>query len=279
MLVPFINFVLYSNVFIALCALAMTMQTYWVLELENETSPALLGLVFFSTLVIYALHRLVSLSKVDKSLNVARFRVIGHYHKHIQFYTVVAVVGLAICFFSLERGTQLALVLPGILSLGYVLPFLGKQKKRLRDIHFVKIFLIAIVWSYVTVLLPILEHRLIFDWNIVGMLLERMLFIFIITLPFDLRDWDIDQHINVRTIPAVIGARKTVGLGVVLLCIWLAITFDLYERGIWAALVLTAFVTMVLLWLSPNQKKDYFFTGLVDGTMILQAILVYFFMK
>lgn len=279
MLVPFINFVLYSNIFIAVCAIAMTIQTYWVLGIESRTSPALLGLVFFSTWVIYALHRLVSLSKVDKSLNITRFKVIGHYHKHIQLYSVAATVGLAICFFNLARTTQLALVLPAILSLGYVLPFLGKQKKRLRDIHFIKIFLIAVVWSYVTVLLPVLEHQLVFDWNIGGMLAERMLFIFIITLPFDLRDWEIDQHNNVHTIPAVIGAKKTVWLGMVLLLIWLAITFDLYNNNIWSALFITAFLTSILLGLSPNQKKDYFFTGLVDGTMILQAALVYLLMK
>jgi 4-hydroxybenzoate polyprenyltransferase len=268
---------LYSNIFIAICAVAMTFQTYWILGIDYKTSPALAGLVFFSTWVIYAIHRLVSLDKVDKSLKVDRFQIIAHYQRHIQFYTFLATIGVGVCFFFLQPITQVALVLPGLLSLGYVIPFLGEQKKRLRDINFIKIFLIAIVWSYVTVLLPLLEYQIPIDANIVGMFVERMLFIFIITLPFDLRDWEIDRRNGVQTLPAVLGVSKTLEVAFVLLLLWLGMTYFLYSSTIWGGLVLTGIITGGLIGLSPKQKQDYFFTGLVDGTMILQAVLIYFF--
>jgi 4-hydroxybenzoate polyprenyltransferase len=273
-MVKFINFLLYSNIYIALCAVAMTAQTLYVFDINTKTSPALLGLVFFSTLVIYALHRLVSLSKVDKSLSVERFNVIGVYKKHIQTYTGLGIVGGGVCFFFLNRPTQYALVLPALLSLGYVIPFLGNKKLRLRDVHFLKIFLIAIVWSYVTVLLPLLAYNLTIGSREVGVLLERVLFIFVITLPFDLRDWEIDKKNQVRTVPATIGVKNTLRLAILILIIWCLLVFQIYSLSIAFALLISGISTGIFVYHSPQQKHDYYFTALMDGTMILQYVLV-----
>ena len=276
-MIRFINFVLYSNIYIAICALAMTIQSLLILEKDIQTSPALLGLVFFSTLVIYALHRLVSLNKVDTSLEVKRFDVIGKYKSHIQIYALLSVLGGAVCFFYLQWETQLALVLPAVLSLGYVIPFLGNKKLRLRDLHFVKIFLIAIVWAYVTVLLPALEHEVALDLSLFGMLLERALFIFAITLPFDLRDWEIDKHNNVKTIPAVIGVPNTMRLAMLVLVVWMSICGVTYPVWVWPALAVSGLTTAYFIYRSPAQQHDYYFTALIDGTMWIQAILVLLF--
>jgi 4-hydroxybenzoate polyprenyltransferase len=270
----FINFLLYSNIYIAFCAVAMTAQTLYIFDINIKTSPALLGLVFFSTLVIYALHRLVSLSKVDKSLEVERFNVIGTYKQHIQIYAGLGILGGGVCFFCLNRPTQYALVLPALLSLGYVIPFMGNKKLRLRDVHFIKIFLIAIVWSYVTVLLPFLECDITIGIRELGILLERVLFIFVITLPFDLRDWEIDQRNQVRTIPATIGVKNTLRLAFFILIIWTLLVFQIYNLSIAVALLISGISTGILVYYSPKQKHDYYFTALMDGTMILQCILV-----
>jgi len=274
-MVKFINFLLYSNIYIAFCAVAMTAQTLYVFDINIKTSPALLGLVFFSTLVIYALHRLVSLSKVDKSLEVERFKVIGTYKRHIQIYAGLGILGGGICFFALSRPTQYALVLPALLSLGYVIPFMGNKKLRLRDVHFVKIFLIAIVWSYVTVFLPFLEFKIAIGIRELGILLERVLFIFVITLPFDLRDWEIDKKNQVRTIPATIGVKNTLRLALFILIIWGLFFFKMYPLPIALALLISGISTGILVYYSPRQKHDYYFTALMDGTMILQYVLVF----
>jgi len=269
-----INFLLYSNIFIACCAVAMTAQTLWALQIPLKTSPPLVGLVFFSTLVIYAIHRLVSLNKIDKKIRGSRFDVTQQYKSHIQLYALLSVVGGSYCFFLLNRATQVALVLPAILSLGYVIPFLGNRKLRLRDINFLKIFLIAIVWAYVTVLLPILEFGVEWNEQVIGLLAERLLFIFVITLPFDIRDWEIDKHNEVKTIPALIGVAATIRLAIALLVVWLLICWWVYPMAMAVGITLTAVFTAYLLWMTPKQQHDYFFTALVDGTMIIQATLV-----
>ena len=276
-MVKFINFLLYSNIYIAFCAVAMTAQTLYVFDIDIKTSSALLGLVFFSTLVIYALHRLVSLSKVDKSLDVERFKVIGAYKEHIQIYAGLGILGGGVCFFCLNRPTQYALILPALLSLGYVIPFMGNKKLRLRDVHFIKIFLIAIVWSYVTVLLPFLEFKIAIGVRELGILLERIFFIFVITLPFDLRDWEIDKKNQVRTIPATIGVKNTLLLALFILLIWALLFSTIYPLSIILALLISGLSTGLLVYYSPKQQHDYYFTALMDGTMLLQYILVLVF--
>lgn len=291
-LVNVINWLLYSNIFIALCAVAMTLQTLFLLQQEWKTSLALLGLVFFSTWFIYALHRLVSWRKLNASLDIPRFQIIGNYQSHIKIYAVLAAILAAICFFYLEQRTQWALLLPALLSLGYVLPFIGKRQLRLRDLPFIKIFLIAGVWSYVTVLLPLLEAGIHLQMNgirsithlILPSFLERALFIFIITLPFDLRDWKLDQHHAVKTVPTALGPKRTIYLGLCLLLCWSLIITALYPWPLLLGGYATALWTGILLWHTLRIEKkgeeiqvvehDYYYTGLIDGTMIVQVVLI-----
>jgi 4-hydroxybenzoate polyprenyltransferase len=168
-----------------------------------------------------------------------------------------------------------------------VIPFLGRTKEkkglRLRDLNWIKIFLIAIVWAYVTVILPILEVRAV-QWADLLILLERMVFIFMITLPFDIRDLKVDDFNNVKTIPAVYGIPKTMQLvlfsflfSMLLVIINYAIipSKPLYFALFGLSLSLTS--TYIFIRISIDKTDDYYFTGLLDGTMWLQFVCVWIF--
>jgi len=258
----------------------MCAQTQFILT-EKLTLNWLLGLIFFSTLFVYALHRIIGISKVSEFREMERYAVIEKFKHHISFYALVAGVGSAICFWNISMPIKLSLIIPGIISLGYVLPFLS-GKKRLRDFNHIKIFLIAIVWSWVTVFLPALEIGVATTLPVGLMILERMIFIFAITLPFDIRDLKVDSHSEVKTIPAVIGIEKTKTLGTLSLAaaFGLAVT-NWFSGGYNVDVVLGISVSFLSTWLfiqkSDQIKHDYFFTGIIDGTMILQFILIWGF--
>ena len=184
----------------------------------------------------------------------------------------------AICFFQLQFYTQLALLLPAALSLAYVLPFIGQSKKRLRDLNFIKIALIALVWAYVTVLLPLIEWEVALRFEHLLIYSERCLFIFAITLPFDIRDWAIDKKQGVLTIPAIIGVFKTKILGTATLLGWLILSALLYPIPILGSFICSALLSVALLWGSHSKRSDFYYTGLVDGTILFQYILVQLFL-
>lgn len=280
-----IDLFLYSNAYIAFAAVALTWQTQLILfgsfELDNLSI-----LVFFATMLIYASHRLVGLFSVKEFLKEGRFYIINTYKSHIWIYTGIALIGLAYAFFQVSFRIQMALVIPGLISFGYVLPFLGigkKRKLRLRDLNWIKIFLIAVVWGYVTVILPILEVRNVI-WSDVLIFMERAIFIFMITLPFDIRDLKVDQHNNVKTIPAVYGVAKTMQLvliSLVSLIILVGINYlMLPESPIYFAfhgLLLSLISTYIFIRISVDKTDDYYFTGLLDGTMWIQFLCVWLF--
>lgn len=276
----FINLVLYSNLWIALCAVAMVLQTELIFLQEIRWSNYA-AFVFTATLFVYALHRVVGLEKVAAFQEKGRFLVISNFKSHIALYAVVA--GLACLYFFIQIAwwAQVALIVPGILSLGYVLPIFGR-KRRLRDFDFIKIFLIAIVWSWVTVLIPAIYCGQVFSIELLIMAAERAIFIFALTLPFDIRDLQVDQHTGVKTIPAAIGKKNAKllafsSLALMLILVQINISNGFYLNLSLLPFLLSALVTAVFIYTADDQRHDYFYTAGVDGMMILQAVLIYFF--
>ena len=273
-----INLILYSNLWIALAALAMTAQTQLLLSGQVQPTP-LLGFILFATLFLYAVHRIVGLEKAQPFLKKGRFFVISRFLSHITFYAIAAGLGAAVFFLQLSFRLQLAAVAPSLIALGYVLPFLS-GRRRLRDLSYVKIFLIAIAWSWITVLLPALELGMGWSIPMLIMLLERAFFIFAITLPFDIRDLEVDAYNQVKTLPAQLGYRRTKALALACLLIMTALAglnyhIDVYGAGVFSALLLSALIAFALIYFADKVKHDYYFSGLIDGAMVLQFVLVW----
>ncbi|MEO1714584.1 MAG: hypothetical protein AAFU60_14730, partial [Bacteroidota bacterium] len=198
---PLVNLVLYGNFWIALAALCLTWQTeFLLLGAFNPYSEAA-WLNFGGTLFLYALHRLVGMEKVKAFADQGRYYIIARYASHIKVYSVLGALLAAWFFWQLSWSTRWIMILPGILSLGYVLPILAGGK-RLRDLHYLKIFLVAGVWSWLTVIVPAWELGLGANIPAWVLFFERSLFVFSITIPFDIRDLQVDQHTQVQTIPA-----------------------------------------------------------------------------
>lgn len=280
----FIDLLFYGNFWIALCALSLFWQTEWILTTDIQFDD-LAAFVFSSTLFLYAAHRIVGLRRVQKFTNKGRYLVIQKFRIHIFAYAFLGGVGAAYFFFQLPTNLQLIVIAPSLLSLGYVIPLFGKDR-RLRDFSFIKIFLVAIVWAWVTVALPWFQIHDTFSSEAVLMFLERTLFIFAITIPFDIRDLRVDKDTNVNTIPSRIGIRKSLYLSYAALCFMIIISSYLFATGLYSVsvyygILLSFLTTSILVYLTPRQDHDYFFTGAMDGTMMLQflfVVLLSFFM-
>lgn len=273
----FVDLILYSNLWIATGALAMSLQTQLILS--GTISPNSLDwFIFASTLFLYAIHRLVGLQKVKSPESQSRYIVIAKFKSHIFFYAVVS--GIASLYYFLQFGTnlQLYIVLPSLISLAYVLPVLY-QGKRLRDVGVIKIFLIAVSWAVITVLLPVIYLQQPLNNAILLLLLERALFVFAITIPFDIRDLSIDHLSNVSTIPGVLGVKKSILVSYICLLANALLSSYLYlvvypEFSIFLGVMLSLLCSSTLFYYTPKANHDYFYTGLVDGMLIFQFLLI-----
>jgi 4-hydroxybenzoate polyprenyltransferase len=274
-----VNFLLYGHFWIAAAALAMCWQTEWLLT--GHLSFGWLPVVVTSgTLSLYALHRLVGLRSVAPFRHRGRFRVIARFRWHILLYLVVFGTVAAIGFFLLPSYLQWALATPCLLALAYVLPLFGAGR-RLRDLHYLKIFLVAIAWAWITAAVPARAAGLLGTFPAWLLIAERSCFIFAITLPFDLRDREIDRFTGVQTLPRLLGPLRTKRLaaGVLLLtAAWAGLNAHLgtYSWPVLSGLWLALAVAGGLVWRARGTESDYYYTGWIDGTMILQFVLILF---
>lgn len=274
-----INLFLYGHFWIAAAALAMTIQTHLLLKGEWEWS-FLDGFVASGTLTIYALHRLVALHMSANNIKSSRFEIMQTYRWHIITYAGLAAVIAACFYWFLNPQLQLSLLVPNLIALGYVLPLLNGR--RLRDLPYLKIFLIALSWAWITVVAPAQSIDVAIDSSILIIALERACFIFAITIPFDIRDLAQDKDTQVDTLPGHWGikrAKKVALAAILIMMILIGVSYGTgqYQLSTTFALWLSALSSALFIWWASPNKHDYYFTGLLDGTMIIQLILVVLF--
>jgi len=158
------------------------------------------------------------------------------------------------------------------LHMVYTLPIFTNGK-RLRDFAFIKIFLVSIVWALTTGGLILLGDDASLQYLTTGLVYSLSLYCYImaITLPFDVRDLAVDKELNVSTIPSRIGRKWTLRLSLILL--FFAMTF-IFLLPISAKFTGSLTITYLL---SGILIHDYWYSGLLDATMMLPLISLLIF--
>ncbi len=271
------DLILYSSVFVALCAVALVTLSGKLIGVDPEIT-IYTRFTFFSVIMLYSIHRIMGIKKVEAFEHEGRFAVIKKYRYHILVYGIAGLAGALYYFLRFDLQLQKLVILPAGLSLLYVIPFLPGHN-RLRDVHLVKIFTIAVTWAWVTAFIPLHIAFDEFRWPIVFAFLERALFVFAITIPFDIRDLEVDAHTGVRTLPILLGTKKSKILAIGCLALHLIIVLSLSWMGFYTGHIIIPYllfflVTAVLINKSAHGLSDYYYSGLLDGTMILQWLLV-----
>jgi 4-hydroxybenzoate polyprenyltransferase len=275
-----LGFILYGNFIIALCATMSVLSTVVLFDSfvdENDIKLALF--VGAATFFLYNIHKPITYFLRQQFIDNQRFTRTKQFRGPLSIWSIFAVFYCLYFFFYLKLNSQILLILTAILSLSYVLPILGKGR-RLRDLSYLKIFLIALVWSFTTVLLPYLDRNKplsnIYIWQL---FIERACFIFALCLPFDIRDIDWDSQTNVKTIPLSIGAKKSKIVGIfalIIACLMVILLKNATFYSDYLSLKLSVIyaITALILLKTHKNRPDYFFYGLVDGMIILQSLVI-----
>lgn len=281
-LVSILDFLLFSNLFIAICAVAQGLVTYHLLNARPDWY--ILAILFFGTIGVYNFSMLLSKPKNPENAQFARVRWIFSHHRLIISITLISVlclIPLGLIYLSIEG--KLLMIFTALLALCYNIPFLtlNNQKIGLRNIPGIKLFLIALVWSISCVLLPVVELEQNHQINIstaetLLLVAKRFMFIAAITIPFDIRDLFQDKLYALKTIPVMLGERKAMIFCQILLIGYLALLL-LFSQTINAdiiALTLTLILTGWLIFRSNLKKNEYYYFLYLDGTMLLQYLLL-----
>tara|TARA_B100000902_G_scaffold373199_1_gene400925 strand:- start:118 stop:756 length:639 start_codon:yes stop_codon:yes gene_type:complete len=178
---------------------------------------------------------------------------------------------IAIYLFSqFQTFTQLVVLFLSTISILY--PF------GLRTIPFVKIFIISLVWTVSTILLLVIENNILITVNIIFHIIARFLFVFAITIPFDIRDLSYDIG-KVRTIPLVFGVLKAKFFAVFALFICVVIAFYQHFQNnlifhYLLAVNLLYFIASIFILKSEESNGEIYFSFLIESISILYYLFL-----
>ena len=293
----FLKLLIETNLFIALAAVCFMWANIYFLDIYVERFWYLSAQIFFSTWFVYQISRWIYFKKGEYA-NKDEL-VIQWFEKYptLNKITIYGSGFLAVFFtFFLAKETIIVLCVIGIVSILYPIPILKPFgiNTRLRDFPFVKIFLIAFVWSATSVILPYTEtlyyaNHADLTRIIVLMFLTQFFFILFITLPFDINDAEIDKTSNIKTIPSVFGTKASKIICLVLGVLYaFAILFmfmlvnwnhlpnkylsDFAIVSIWLLLV----VLQVYTFLKSDKVEKWWIKIVYDGSMIIYFLMIYF---
>ena len=278
------DFLLFSNIFIALCAVAQALVTYQLLGARPEQH--VLGVLFCATLALYNFSMLLTKPANPKKSPFRRVRwIFGHYRLMVTL-TIIAIISIFPIILFLSVPSLVLLFFLGFTAVAYNLPLFSVNDKKfgLRNIPGLKLFLIALIWSLSCVLLPIVEttarHEIsISTADTILLVAKRFLFIAAITVPFDIRDLFQDRQNNLKTIPVVLGERKAYIFCQVLLIAYISLLLIFTkdpDPNFWA-LTATIILSGWLIFRSSIKKNEYYYFFYLDGTMILQYLMILLF--
>jgi len=266
------NSLVYSNFWIS--AGAVSYAYVASIFLQFELPLQFIGFIFSTTLFTYSFQRLVKIY-LSRQQVISGPRVVW-VKKHIYLVCTITAISAFFGFYfgwPYFKSYAIFLIIIGFVSFFYVwrLPFL---KQNIRSIPGIKIFVLSATWAIATHLLPDLLFSK--DYTIAKstlISLSAFLFIFAISIPFDVRDLNVDDE-KLKTIPQILGVKSAIWLGISLLCISGLLIFmatELIPYGLFGAYILTA----IIILFSDHNNNDMYYSGLVDGTLILLGLLVY----
>ncbi|MBL7769808.1 MAG: UbiA family prenyltransferase [Flavipsychrobacter sp.] len=268
-----VDFLLFSAVFIGLCAVALCWETNLLLGLQPG-HWSLYSFVFGATILQYNLHYFFKKQHAFPSER-QDWSVRNRFTQKILIG--IGLVVVIVSMFWLEPRHFIVLVVLAVLASLYSFPLLPFVKRPLKEYGLLKIGLLSLEWTLVTVWFPADQQGVDMTsyWLV---FIRRFLFMFVLCLLFDLRDKELDATNGIRTLPVRLGIKITYRLADGLLLLFLLISLvQLFRTGnypFFHAMLLSAVLTRLVIEQTKKINNDYIYLAGVDGMMLVQAILV-----
>lgn len=238
-----------------------------------------LAFIFFSTLSSYSIHWYLTNAEVEVTASRTQW-LKQHKNLHALFF-ILSIAGTL--FFALSSLRYWLYIIPAVLlTLMYTapkfpLPIFQKLQKYILG----KTILLAAMWTYVTVVLPLFILAVNFKLPHYLFVLNRFVLLFAICILFDIRDRQYDKQTGVKSLVTILPLEKIKIIFTIQILTNLFTSFVLYiysqEITTFIFLSAPAIITYFLYPIAVKSKNDYLFYFILDGLMALTSVL--YFMK
>ncbi|RZN38524.1 MAG: prenyltransferase [Methanosarcinales archaeon] len=267
-----------SSIFLSVSGVLMLYFSFNILEVT--LSPILLCAMFFVIYSVYSLNRVTD--QEEDAVNMPeRSALVQGNEKILLILAVVAYIVALFLGWLASPFAALILLVPIVLGIAYskdVFSIFGIP--RLKDILFVKSFVVALSWAACGALLPALYlESLTKLWFVFPFFFIKM---FINTVLFDVRDVKGDTLNDVNTVPVVIGVSWTKRLLLTiqtLLTVWTALFLNLFNNyyPVLIASMIYGYL-YIIYFCTENNRNKTLLDLLVDGEWIITGIGLWVYM-
>ncbi len=263
------DFYLEGSIHVALSCFALVQVTQHYFSISNEYPMTYFS--FFGAIVGYNFVKYEALIRFQKTQMKTKLKAIA-----ILSFLSLIVVGF--CFFQLQRITQIVSVGFFILTLLYALPFFPNRKNA-RNWAGVKIYIVALCWVGVTVVLPVLNADIPITSDFYIKCIQRFILIFVLILIFEIIDLAKDDP-HLQTVPQQIGVKRTKNLGYILLIFFCVLElFNININGNFQFLplifeIVIAIVIVLFLAFANERCSKYYTSFWVESVPILWWLML-----
>lgn len=276
----FFNFIGYSNLFLAITVFCSTFQGGLIFERAIQPCFLFALVNFLAAFFLYNTQRIFQSFKATSDERLLWYSRNKKYIYTIAFVFILVFTRLTYTILTTYKESFFLYGITGIISLIYFLPPFELRKK-----PFLKSFYIALAWVLVCVVLPFLYNEENYEgpghfnkdqWLYI---LSQFCFIAAICMPFDIRDIEKDRTEGVRSIPVIIGIKKSKIVAITLMLIYLVLAFFIEIKSLVFVRGLVFVASVLVIVFSEPQRHRFYFIYLADGLIILQSVLLFIFLK
>lgn len=266
-----LDFYINSSIHVALAVYALSWITLKKLNINGDET--ILYFNFFATITGYNFVKYFGIAKWHH-------RSLANWLKVIQVFSLVC-FGL-MCYYALQLQNNSLMLITGfgMVTFLYAIPFLPKKwyldtQQNLRDISGLKVYVIALVWCGVTVILPVFNNNGMFSQDAIITIIQNFILVIALMLPFEIRDLNYDS-LKLATIPQKIGVKNTKRLGYILVLLFYFVEYfkdNIDATGLLFQCVISI-ILCVFIYFANEDRNAYYTSFWVEALPLIWMLLI-----
>lgn len=244
--------------------------------------PSLHFFVFFSTFFVYTGHRIYKIRFLGQKIGSKRIDWMRQNPISVNFLLFIAALGFAFFAYPLFKSSTFNSIILLVASIVAILYVVRVGKRNLREIPFVKIFLVSGVYYLITCVLPFQDVNLLSTFIRNDFCLDQpflftnLVYLFAITILFDIPDLELDEK-SQKTLAQFFGVKVSFIFSVFLVTATLVI-YALSNLNTILVFIFGA-VHLVFYWCFWQFKKAEFFLPFFGEMLLLFMGVLFFLIK
>jgi 4-hydroxybenzoate polyprenyltransferase len=287
-----IRAIFFGNYFYGVCAVTMSIEG--ALQQFVSLNTYTYYIAVFTATTLYYTYAYISINVVNPHNKRAVWYL--HHKSAMQWSQIILTILFAICAVTLlttiwphllnisVKEWIIIFAVPIIAALYYGINLPMLAAKNLRQLGWLKPFVIGFVWAAMVTVYPVIYNNIVhntaYHITVLGTLLfiKNFMFVTVLCIMFDIKDYAADHNQQLKTFVVRVGLRKTIFYIIIPLCIIGLSTFILFATSrqfpLLRILINTIpFLLLIIVAYSLHRRKSIlYYLAIIDGLLLVKSI-------